>query len=468
MFEWIAGLIPALPLAAALWIGIAILFGWASGEAHERRSSQIALAACTVSLIATLALVAARVAGQLPDQMVFGRWLSSGAYRIDLNFATDNLSLTLMTLAALACLFITRFSVHYMHREAGFHRFFLILSLFTSAMLLLVMSGNAVLTFVGWEVAGLCSYLLISFFQDRPIAAENATRAFVTNRIGDAGFLLGIALSFHWLGNADWQTLTAGAAGLSPVQAGTLAGCFLLAAMAKSAQIPLAPWLARAMEGPTPSSALFYGAVMVHAGVYLVLRLQPLFEQSPVAMAVMAVVGLTTALYGFIAGLAQTDIKSALIFSTSGQLGLMFLACGLGFWRLALVHLCSHAVFRGYQFLSAPAILYQLHGERTRPAPAFLARQRGLYAAALQRFWLEDLANWAIVRPVHRLANSLSAFDAAVVDRATGLPAPAVNALSSLAQWEERQLGAGRFMDLPGAARRPSDQGQEDQGIVGG
>ena len=467
MLEWLVGLVPALPLAAALWIGIAILSGGASGERHERRTCRIALAAGAGSLVATLALVVARLIGEPPDPVILGRWLSSGAYRIDLNFVTDNLSLALMTLTALACLFVTRFSVHYMHREAGFHRFFLILSLFTSAMLLLVMSGNAVLTFVGWEVAGLCSYLLISFFQDRPIAAANATRAFVTNRIGDAGFLLGIALSFHWLGSADWQAISSGAAGLSPVEAGALAGCFLLAAVAKSAQIPLAPWLARAMEGPTPSSALFYGAVMVHAGVYLVLRLQPLFEQSPVVMATMAVVGLATALYGFVAGLAQTDIKSALIFSTSGQIGLMFLACGLGFWQLALVHLCGHAVFRGYQFLSAPAILYQLHGERTRPTPAFLTRQHGLYAAALQRFWLDDVANWGVIQPVYRLAGYLSAFDTAVVDRATGLPAPAVNALSSLAQWEERQIGAGRFMELPGAARRPSYPQQGDQGIVG-
>lgn len=466
MFEWIAGLMPALPLTAALWIGIAIVFGEANGETHEQRSSRIALTACAAALAAALTLVAARYTGNLPDQILLGRWLTSGYLRVDVNLATDHLSLTLASLTALACLLITRFSVHYMHREAGFHRFFLVLSLFTSAMLLLVMSGNAVLTFVGWEVAGLCSYLLISFFQDRTTAAENATRAFVTNRIGDAGFLLGIALSFRWLGSADWQTLSAGAAGLNPIQAGVLAGCFLLAAVAKSAQVPLASWLARAMEGPTPSSALFYGAVMIHAGVYLVLRLQPLFEQSPLAMAAMAMIGLATALYGFLAGLAQTDIKSALIFSTSGQVGLMFLACGLGFWRLAFIHLCCHAIFRSYQFLSAPAILYQLHGERARPVSAMLAQRRGLYTAALQRFWLDDLANWSIVRPVHRLAAYLNAFDATVVDRSTGLPAPAVNALSSLAQWEEHQLGAGRYMDLPNATRRPLSD-QSDQGIVG-
>ncbi len=469
MLEWIVGLIPALPLAAALWIGGAILFGQASGEAHERRTSRIALAACGASFVAALALVVARLTGQAPDQVVLGRWLASGDYRVDLNFIADSLSLALLVLASLACLLVARFAVNYMHREAGFHRFFMILTLFAAAMALLVMGGNAVLTFIGWEIAGLCSYLLISFFPDRPVAAGNATRVFVTNRIGDAGFLLGIALAFHWLGSADWTAVTAGAAGLSSVQAGTLAGCFLLAAVAKSAQVPLAPWLARAMEGPTPSSALFYGAVMVHAGVYLVLRLEPLFEQSPALMAVLAVVGLATALYGFLSGLAQTDIKSALIFSTSGQVGLMFLACGLGFWRLALVHLCCHAVFRGYQFLSAPSILRQLQGERTRPVPTFLARRRGVYVAALQRFWLEDLADWSVVRPVRRLAGYLNGFDTVVVDRATGLPAPAVNALSSLAQWEERQLGAGRVLErAPGAMdREPGIVGRATEWLAG-
>ncbi|HAS52218.1 MAG TPA: hypothetical protein DCS21_10930 [Gammaproteobacteria bacterium] len=455
MPDWLIILIPALPLAAALWIGLTILFGHTHGEAHEPRTSRIALAASAGSLATTLMLIVAWFAGTVPDAITLSGWLTSGDYRIDLNFLTDGLSLTLLAITTLASLLITRFAVNYMHREAGFHRFFMIVCLFTAAITLLVAGGNAVLTFIGWEVAGLCSYLLISFFQDRPVAAGNATRAFVTNRVGDAAFLLGIALAFHWLGSADWAAINAGAVNLSPLQAGILAGCFLLAAVAKSAQVPLIPWLARAMEGPTPSSALFYGMVMVHAGVYLVLRLQPLFEQSPVAMAVMAIIGLTTALYSFLSGLTQTDIKSALVFSTSGQVGLMFLASGLGFWPLALIHLGCHALFRGYQFLTAPSILRQMDGERTRPVSNLLAQRPGLYAAALQRFWLEELTDRLIVHPVQRLAGGLMRFDTLVVDRATGLPAPAVNALSSVAQWEERQLGAGRVLER---APRATDQ----------
>ena len=460
MIEWLISLIPGLPLAAALGIGLAMFSGQAHGESHEPHTCRIALLASAGSLFAVLALIASRLTGELPETVLLGNWLSSGSLQINLLFLTDRLSLTLAALTGLAGLLALRFAVNYMHREPGFHRFFMILSLFTAAMQLLVMAGNAVLTFVGWEVVGLCSYLLIAFFPDRPVAADNATRAFVTNRIGDAGFLLGVALAFYALGSADWAMINTGAAGLSPVQTGMLAGGFLLAAMAKSAQVPFAPWLARAMEGPTPSSALFYGAVMIHAGVYLLLRLQPLLEQSPVVMAILAAVGLATALYGFVGGLVQTDIKSALIFSASGQVGLMFLACGLGFWQWALIHLCGHAVVRGYQLFSAPSILRQLNGAGARPVPAFLARRHRLYAAALHRFWLDDLANWSLVRPAQRLARAVAFFDTAVVDRATGLSVPAVNALSSLAQWEERQLGAGRLLE-----RGPTAL-DEEQGIV--
>jgi proton-translocating NADH-quinone oxidoreductase chain M len=460
MLEWLTGLIPALPLTAALGIGITLLAGPAPGERYERRTSRIALLASAGSLVAVLALIAIRLTGQLPETVLLGNWLSSGRLQINLLFCTDHLSLTLAALTGLTGLLALRFAVNYMHREPGFHRFFMILSLFIAAIQVLVMAGNAVLTFVGWEVAGLCSYLLIAFFPDRPVAAENATRAFVSNRIGDAGFLFGIALSFQALGGTDWATINAGVAGLTSVQTAMLAGGFLLATMAKSAQVPFAPWLARAMEGPTPSSALFYGAVMVHAGVYLLLRLQPLLESSSTIMALIAAVGLTTALYGFVGGLVQTDIKSALIFATSGQVGLMVLACGLGFWTWALLHLCAHAVVRGYQFFSAPSILRQLSGTRTRPVPAFLARQPRFYTAALQRFRLDELANDYLVRPVQRLARALVLFDTAVVDRATGLSVPAVNALSSLAQWEERQLGAGRLLE-----RGPTALDKE-QGIV--
>jgi len=454
MLDWIVPLIPGLPILAAL--GIGIVSGRIAGEPGERATAAVAVCAASMSFILTIAVFGCRQTGLISEQAVLGNWLSSGDYRIDVSFALNNLSLALSSLFALFSLMVARFSVNYMHREAGFHRFFLILSLFAGAMQLLVLAGNAVFTFIGWELAGVCSYLLIGYAYDRPVASANATYAFVTNRIGDAGFTLGIFLAFAWTGGIEWPQITRGAASLDGLQAGLMAICFLLAAAAKSAQVPLAPWVARAMEGPTPSSAIFYGAVMIHAGVFLVLRLQPVFEAAPAAMAIMAAMGLATALYGFICGLTQTDVKSALIFSTTGQIGLMFLACGLGGWQLAAWHLAAHTLFRGYQFLTAPALMHRIVGQATRPVPAFAGRSRWLYTASLQRFWLENLGHRLLVKPIGRIAADLNVFDRRVVEEIVGLPAPAMRGLSALAEREEHRLGAGhgangrRVGGLPG------------------
>jgi len=433
-------LAPLPPLLAAAAIAGGVLAGRLQGEAGERWSSRIALSAATLSLLLILAAAVARSAGKLEEPIALGTWIKSGSYRIDMAFTLDRLSLAVAGLSALLAVMVLRFSVNYMHREAGFHRFFLALSLFTGAMLLLATAGNAGLCFVGWELAGLSSYLLIAYRYDRAAAAANATRAFVTNRIGDAGFVLGIALAFLWTGGIAWTDINGASARLEEWQAGLLACCFLLAATAKSGLVPLSPWLARAMEGPTPSSAIFYGAVMVHAGVYLVLRLQPLFEQSPLAMALLAGLGLSTALYGFFCGLAQTDVKSALIFATTGQVGLMFFAAGLGFWQWALWHLCCHAVFRGWQFLAAPSLMHRIAGAPARPVHPWLGRSRLLYVAALQRFWLENLGDWLVAGPAQRLACDLEAFDRQIVEPAFGLPGLAVRALANALHWFEEKL----------------------------
>jgi NADH:ubiquinone oxidoreductase subunit 5 (subunit L)/multisubunit Na+/H+ antiporter MnhA subunit len=439
MFETV--LLPLLslfPLAAALLIGLGILAGKLDGEAAEALTARLAMLGCGASLLANGVLLAA---GK-QDAVQLGEWLHSGDYRIAVNFLGDRLSLGLAGLFAGLCLLVLRFAQNYMHRESGYHRFFFVLSLFSAAMQWLVTAGNGVLAFVGWELAGVCSYLLIAFFYEKHNAVYNATRVFVTNRIGDGGFIAGLALSFLWLGGIDWQTINHGAAQLGDGQRFTLCLCFLLAAMAKSAQVPLAPWLSRAMEGPTPSSAVFYGAVMVHAGVYLLLRLEPLFSTSPGAMGLLLVVGVATAGYGYVAGLVQTDVKSALIFATSGQVGLMFAECGLGLWDVAVWHLAAHAVVRGYQFLAAPSLMHDTLGLPMRGVPAWLAQRRLLYTMALQRFWLDALADWTLTEPCRRLSRDMSRFDERVVNRFIGLPQPAMRALSSLAQWEERRLGA--------------------------
>jgi hypothetical protein len=195
----------------------------------------------------------------------------------------------------------------------------------------------------------------------------------------------------------------------------------VLAALAKSAQVPFAPWISRALEGPTPSSAIFYGSLMVHAGVYLSIRLEPLLQQAPAVLALIAALGLLTALYGWLSGLVQTDVKSSLMFSTSAQVGLMFFWIGLGWTELAAWHLGLHALWRAYQFLHAPALMHRV-SRAARPVPQWLAGNKLLYNAALNRFWLDPLADWLLVRPTRSLARDVQELDEQVVSRAIGLP----------------------------------------------
>jgi hypothetical protein len=262
--------------------------------------------------------------------------------------------------------------------------------------------------------------MLIGYAWHRPQASANALFAFLTNRVGDAGFLLGIALAVWSVGTTEWPGL-AGDGNLATVTVRLLVFGLVVAALAKSAQLPFSPWIARALEGPTPSSAVFYGSLMVHAGVYLLLRLEPLLVQVPDIMALIAIAGLLTALYGYLCALVQSDVKSALIFSTVTQVGLMFFACGLGFFELATWHLCLHAAWRAYQFLLAPSYMH-LVAQPARPAPHWLAARPWLYTAALQRFWIESLAHSLLTRPTLGLGRDVRVLDEQVIDRIIGVP----------------------------------------------
>jgi hypothetical protein len=297
-------------------------------------------------------------------------------------------------------------------------------------------------TFIGWEIAGVCSYLLIAYLYDRPTAAHNATRVFITNRIGDGGFIAGIGLSYFYLHSSDWLEISTLANQLSDGQVNLIALCFALAALVKSAQFPFTPWVARAMEGPTPSSAIFYGAVMIHSGVYLLFLIRPVLEHAPLVMALIAILGLITGIYAYLVGLTQTDIKSSLIFATSGQLGLLFLECGLGLWQLAAWHLCAHAMVRAYQFLTAPSLLVNIANNPIKPVHPFLANNTRFYTYAVQRFWLEPATDWLFTKPLLCLASDLNYFDRHIIDPLMGSPAPAVRAISTLAQAEEQKIGA--------------------------
>jgi len=433
-FVW---LIPFLPMFGALAIAIGFISGKNRGEAGERQTSLIANGSAWLSLLLVIAIDLHAYFVAVPGQMVIAQWFSSGDYQVNLSFNLDKFALVMMTLVAMISVLMIRFSVNYMHREAGYQRFFMIMNLFMGAMLLIVMSGNIVLTFTGWELAGVSSYLLIAYVYDRPIATQNATRVFITNRIGDAGFIIAIFLSFHLLGTLEWTELLSGTDGLTPLGNNILAASFLLAAIAKSAQVPFAPWISRALEGPTPSSAIFYGSLMVHAGVYLIIRLQPVLENSPIIMGTLALIGLLTVIYGFFSNLVQTDVKSNLIFSTTSQVGLMFFSCGMGWFELASWHLVLHAIWRAYQFLHAPAMLH-LMDRKTRPVHPVLKRQGWLYTASLQRFWLDPIADWLLVKPIKSIAHDTERFDEKVINRIVGLPEQ-TSAITSIADWEHHK-----------------------------
>jgi formate hydrogenlyase subunit 3/multisubunit Na+/H+ antiporter MnhD subunit len=417
----LVALIPLLPLLAAAVIAVRILLGRDRGDGAEPGTAWLALGATLASLGLLAAFDVAALTASMPGQVVAGEWFASGAVRLNLSFVIDRLSLTVATTVALIGAVALRFSTAYLHREVGFHRFFLAMSLFLAGMQLIVLAGNAVLAFVGWELAGVSSWMLIGYVYERVTATVNAQRAFLTNRIGDAGFLLGIGLAFMWVGSVEWPDLAA--ARLETLLVGLLALGFIVAALAKSAQVPFAPWIARALEGPTPSSAIFYGALMVHAGVYLLLRLEPLLVQVPTMLAMLAALGLLTALYGWLSGLAQTDVKSSLIFATTTQVGLMFFEVGLGLFELATWHLILHAIWRAWQFLSSPAYLAMVDARPAPPAPAWLGGCGWLHTAALQRFWLEPLTDWLLVRPSLNIARDVRAIDESVVSRLVGLPA---------------------------------------------
>lgn len=303
--------------------------------------------------------------------VTIGTWLRTGTLTVNIGFLLDPLSATMaVTIAGLSWL-VARFSINYLHNEPGFGRYFTVLPLFVGAMLLLVLADNYLMLFVAWEVVGACSYLLIAFYRDRDSAAEAGTRAFVINRVGDAGLLAGIfLLAAHNQGLSYAEAL---GSPLPTATATAVGFCLLIGATGKSAQIPLGGWLARAMEGPTPSSALIHGATMVTAGVYLVVRSAPVFEQAPIALVAVGVVGALTALYGQLSGLTQTDIKGMLAASTNAHLGFMLLLCGLGLYPIAIFHLVAHAFYKTNLFLTAPSILHHLHGG---PDPTAVARPK--------------------------------------------------------------------------------------------
>ncbi|HTU34172.1 MAG TPA: NADH-quinone oxidoreductase subunit L [Candidatus Acidoferrum sp.] len=309
-------------------------------------------------------------ATQVPYFERYFNWISAGIFNVDFALQVDQLTIIMLLVVTFVSLLVHIYSSGYMAHEGGYARFFSYLNLFVFFMLTLVLAANLVLMFVGWEGVGLCSYLLIGFWFLKDSAASAGKKAFITTRIGDFGFTIGILLTFWTFRSIDFGTMFQQASTM-PVESaagfGTLTViCLLLfaGAIGKSAQIPLYVWLPDAMEGPTPVSALIHAATMVTAGVYMVARMHPLFSRAPLAMYFVAAVGAATAFYAATIGVLQTDIKKVLAYSTVSQLGYMFLGCGVGAYAAGIFHLMTHAFFKGLLFLAAGSVIHAMGGEQ--------------------------------------------------------------------------------------------------------
>ncbi|MGH7231695.1 MAG: NADH-quinone oxidoreductase subunit L [Nitrospiraceae bacterium] len=358
MFDLLVILIPALPLTAVLLNGL-LGHRYSHDFAHRLAWGSVGL-----SFLLSIAVFVDTLQSGVAREVVVYRWIFGGDLTINLAFLIDPLTCIMLLVVTGVGFLIHLYSVGYMHGEDGFTRFFTYMNLFMVSMLLLVMGNNYVVLFIGWEGVGLCSYLLIGYYYDRVSAAKAATKAFVVNRIGDAGFLIAIFLVFINFHTLDYTQVMAQAGRLSTEMATAIALCLLIGAVGKSAQIPLYTWLPDAMEGPTPVSALIHAATMVTAGVYMIVRNHAIYDLSPVAMSTVAWIGGATALFAATIGLVQNDIKRVLAYSTVSQLGYMFLACGIGAYTAAIFHLMTHAFFKALLFLSAGSVIHALSGEQ--------------------------------------------------------------------------------------------------------
>ena len=360
-------LIVFLPLLGFLIAGV---FGpWIGARAAEYVTSSLLGICCVLSWIAFVT-----VAGGADAHVAIGNWFTSGKLAVAWALRVDTLTVVMLAVVTTVSFVVHVYSIGYMADDPSRPRFFAYLSLFTFAMLMLVTSDNLVQMFFGWEGVGLMSYLLVGFWYEKPAPNAAAIKAFVVNRVGDFGFSLGIFLTFYLTGSVTFDQVFAAAPGLAGKtvhfigfdwDAVTLA-CLLLfmGAMGKSAQFLLHTWLPDAMEGPTPVSALIHAATMVTAGVFMVARLSPLFEMSPVALSVVTIVGGTTAFFAATVGLVQNDIKKVIAYSTCSQLGYMFVGLGVGGYNLGVFHLFTHAFFKALLFLGAGSVILAMHHEQ--------------------------------------------------------------------------------------------------------
>lgn len=407
----------------------------------ERAIGKICQAANITGLVSSVAiLVVMLIFGEHYESIELGEWIVIPNYHFSVKFVFDRLSVPFVILIFLLCGTVATFAIRYMHRERGYNRFFVLYAFFVLGMVVAALAGTIETLFAGWEMVGLSSAFLVAYFHDRPAPVRNGLRVWVVYRISDAALLLAAIFLHHVSGQGDFDKLLGGSrwpdgqASISEGQAIVVGLLLILAAAGKSALIPFSGWLPRAMEGPTPSSAVFYGALSVHLGAYLLLRTSPILQTSLLLSAIVVALGLLTALYAYIVGSVQTDIKSALSFASLVQVGLIVAEIGLGFRYLALVHLLGHASLRTLQFIRAPTLLHDYHllenalgGHLPQSGDPIggltLGRYRlWLYRFAFDRGYLDSLLTRYVVDPFVDLFKWCDAMERRWTDFLAGQP----------------------------------------------
>jgi len=358
-------LVPLAPLAGAILAG---LFGKAIGRAGAH---VVTILGVLVAFIASVVIYQDVAAGNTFNGTIY-TWMQAGGIDFEVGFLIDSLTVMMMLVVTFVSLMVHIYTIGYMSEDPGYQRFFSYISLFTFSMLMLVMSNNFLQLFFGWEAVGLVSYLLIGFWYERPTAIYANLKAFLVNRVGDFGFLLGIGLIAAHTGSLDYVEVFAKAQELSVTEMvvtgwpllTAICICLFIGAMGKSAQVPLHVWLPDSMEGPTPISALIHAATMVTAGIFMVARMSPLFELSDTALSFVLVIGATTALFMGFLGIVQNDIKRVVAYSTLSQLGYMTVALGVSAYSAAVFHLMTHAFFKALLFLGAGSVIIGMHHDQ--------------------------------------------------------------------------------------------------------
>jgi NAD(P)H-quinone oxidoreductase subunit 5 len=427
-----------IPFAWLIFIGVglpavvcAVLAGASliDRQLPERWTAGLTAAAMITSCLAfTTALVAHGIARPGGRLISYGDWSTTRAGGMTIEFLVDRWSLAFSALSAAITGIVSAFSNRYLHRDPGYQRYFVLLAMFITGMLLVALAGNVEVLFVGWELVGLSSALLVGFFHERSAPVENAFRVLSVYRISDAALLSAAVLLRHAAGTDSVSLLFSGegagtSAAVSSHTLTAIALLIILAVAAKSALLPFSSWLPRAMEGPTPSSAVYYGSLSIHAGCFLLLRSAPLLELCPTARAAAGMLGAATAVFAGITTRVQSDVKSSLAYAALTQVGLIVVEIALGWYTLAFIHLVGHACFRLFQFLCAPNVLHDLHGMEdamgARPswAGGLIERlgperlRRVVFLTALERGFLDSVLDRFVVTPFIRVARGLTRVD---------------------------------------------------------